>query len=368
MDHESRTRWEPFRATGLLAAVAVPIGLCVVSAVSSSAAPSVISSTTYKGQAAFRLTDGRSEAVVVPALGRVMRYGLVDGPNVLWNSPPERSFKPGDWKNWGGDKVWPAPQSQWAGLAGPGWPPHPTFDGRPHQAEVLPASSGAAGTAAKPPRLRTIGPLMAGFGARVVREYYFDPATGDLVIEQALKKEEGVPLLMALWSVTQIPPPDAAFVPLNSDSPYKNNFYWFAGKAPLGTATVAVSPTLLRFKPSRGSYKLGADAPLAAVAAARDGLAFVLRSAKRPGQYPEGAEGSGFPVTIWNQDDAEPAARYVELEMMSPLTAPKPGEQIVSLMRWSLHRLPDGGVDRPEIQQAVEALLRAPLPSGEETR
>lgn len=353
----------PVRVSGVLALCCAPLGLWNALARAAPAPRSRVEATTYSGQAAFRLTDGRSEAVVVPALGRVMRYAQVGGPNVLWNAPAGKQFRPGDWKNWGGDKVWPAPQSQWGGLAGPAWPPHPTFDGMPHQAEVLPEAAGAGGTATKPPRLRTTGPLMAGFGARVIREYSFDPATGELVIEQSLKKEEGVPLLISLWSVTQIPPPDAAFLPLNPESPYKNNFHWFAGKAPQGTTTAGVSPSLLRFKPSRGSYKLGADAPIAAVAAVRDGLAFVLRGAKRPGQYPEGADGSGFPVTIWNQDETDPAARYVELEMMSPLTALKPGEQLGSVMRWSLHRLPAGGVDQPEIQQAVEALLRKPLPS-----
>jgi hypothetical protein len=305
----------------------------------------------YNGRPAYRLTDGRTEVIVVPELGRVMRYGLVGGANMLWNAAPGRHFKADEWQNWGGDKVWPAPQSQWPGLSGRGWPPHPTFDGLPHRAVVSET------------HLRTTGPLMAGFGVRILRDYSLDPASGDLVIEQTLRKESGVPVLVSLWSVTQIPPPDAVFVPLNPESPYKNNFYWFAGKAPQGSATAPLSPTMLRFRPTLGAYKLGADAPVSAVASVKDGIALVLRARKQEGQHPEGAEGSGFPITVWNQGEQDPAARYVELEMMSPLRALKRGEQLAVTMRWSLHRLPSTDVERSEVPRAVEALLRE-IPGG----
>ena len=47
----------------------------------------------YLGFAAYRLSDGRSEAVVVPRLGRVMRYAMVGGENLLWNSVPGETKK-----------------------------------------------------------------------------------------------------------------------------------------------------------------------------------------------------------------------------------------------------------------------------------
>jgi hypothetical protein len=321
---------------------------------------------TYGGRRAFRITDGRTEAVIVPALGgRVMRYGFVGGPNQLWNAPADKPFRPDEWRNVGGDKVWPAPQSQWPGLAGNGWPPPATFDRAEHQATVLPA-----GRDGSPPRLRTVGPVMVGFGTRIEREYSLDPATGDLVIGQTLRKETGPAVQVAIWSVTQVPPPAGVLVPLNPQSPYKNNFYWFGGTPPKEARTEAASPNLLLFRPTIGFYKLGADTPIAAVTAVRSAsgdsetgaTAFVIRARKAEGAYPEGAEGSGFPVTVWNQGEQEPGARYVELESMSPLRALKPGETLSYPLRWSLHRLPSGDVDRAEVRAAVDTLLRAPLP------
>src|SRR5918997_5523706 len=138
--------------------------------------------TRYNGWAAFRISDGRTEAIVVPALsGRVMRYGRVGGPNVLWNSR-RGDWKPDEWRNWGGDKAWPAPQSAWPLYSPRGaWPPHPTFDGLPHRTQTPPQGA----------LLRTAGPLMAGLGVRATRDYRFDAATGELAIETTLRKAAG---------------------------------------------------------------------------------------------------------------------------------------------------------------------------------
>ncbi|HVF11381.1 MAG TPA: hypothetical protein VNA16_11285, partial [Abditibacteriaceae bacterium] len=65
-----------------------------------------IARITYNGWDAFRLTDGRAEAVVVPTIGRVMHYGLIGGQNFLWHSS-RKTFNDKEWKNWGGDKTWP---------------------------------------------------------------------------------------------------------------------------------------------------------------------------------------------------------------------------------------------------------------------
>jgi hypothetical protein len=50
------------------------------------ASVSTITRTVYEGRAAFRLSDGRTEAIVVPQIWRVMRYAFVGGANFLGNS------------------------------------------------------------------------------------------------------------------------------------------------------------------------------------------------------------------------------------------------------------------------------------------
>src|SRR4051812_33887530 len=80
---------------------------------------------------AIRLTNGTVNLVIVPSLGgRIMRYGFVGEPNVLWNNPdiPDLSKGHPDYFNYGGDKAWPWPQDDWPLLIGRNFPPPPECD------------------------------------------------------------------------------------------------------------------------------------------------------------------------------------------------------------------------------------------------
>lgn len=317
--------------------------------------PAAIANTTYDGWDAYQLCDGKTYAIVVPAIGRVMAYGLVEnadyGRNWLWNGNrrQEQKRKPSEWKNWGGDKTWLAPQSFWSTIAARGgWPPDPAWDGKPYEVEVLTGGI-----------VRTVGAVSARSGTRIIREYWHDDATGDFIIRQTAEKVTGEPLLLSLWSVTQILPPEAVFIPINPDSPYKNSFH-FIVKTP--NVLWDAGSAMLKIRPLReGNFKVGADSPVSSIAAVNDGMAFVQRTARPAGDYPDGALGAGFPVELYNSGNAD--AYYQELELLSPLrrfiagVRGKPGTRWTHTMRWSLHRLPEGDVDSQAVQQAVQELL-----------
>ena len=83
----------------------------------------------YKGwKDACMMRNRTATLIFVPQIGRIMHYGLNDGENVLWENPelegnlPDTLNHGKDWRNYGGDKLWPAPQARW------GWPPSPTLD------------------------------------------------------------------------------------------------------------------------------------------------------------------------------------------------------------------------------------------------
>src|SRR5437867_10677826 len=98
--------------------------------------------TNYHGWAnSILLSNGRVEAVIVPAIGRVMQFrfaGEEDGP--FWENRALDGIKPEpeskEWSNFGGDKTWPAPQSDWPKLTPRAWPPPVAFDSLPVQATV----------------------------------------------------------------------------------------------------------------------------------------------------------------------------------------------------------------------------------------
>lgn len=320
------------------------------------ACAATIERVEFRGQPAFRLSDGKTEAVVVPELSaRIMRYGAVGGQNWLWNSAQPAPAR--EWTNAGGDKCFIGPHSMWKLFSARIWPPpFPSWDGGPHQAEEL---SGA--------RLRTTGPVWEGFGARIVREFSMNEA-GELVIEQRIEKTTDSPVFAALWTVSQAVPPDAIFIPLNPASAYARGFHPF-GKLPVTADVHRVSPALLCVKPTTGkSYKLGADASVAALAAVAEGTAWVQRAAMQPGEYPEGAEGAGFPVEFYNHGDGG-AAQYVELELLSPLRPLKRGDDMTLSVRWSLHELAAKDAASTPAHAEIEALLNqavspVSMPSG----
>ena len=319
-------------------------------ALPASAAPVALTALRWSGQAAYRFSDGVTEAIIVPVWGRVMRYGYVGGANRLWNASAQQ-LPPKGYQNRGGAKTWPAPQSEWPLFAGDLYPPHSTWDGLPLRSQV---TGGAAA-----PHLRLTSGVWKGFGTRLTLDFGWSEK-GELEITETLKKVAGEPRRISLWSVVQVPYPEAVFLPKSASSVYKNGFHWFFnGPAPeYADAAANLSPTLLRLRPVSGkSYKIGVDAPFSSIASVQDGAAFVMRSPKESGVYPDGADGAGFPVECYNQ---EGAATYNELELLSPLYVMRRGDRRVHAVRWSLHTLTARGIESPELQREITALLEAP--------
>lgn len=307
-----------------------------------------ISKATYFDRPAYRLTDGKTEAIIVPGIGRIMRYGKVGGPNLLWNSPTSKGINWG-WLNYGGDKTWLSPQTDWPIWLGSVWPPDKALDGSPHEIEVL---SGG--------KLRLTTPLSPAVGMRISRTLYFNEA-GELVIEQMAVKEKGAPVRAGLWSITQSVPGDAIFLPVNPESAYKNGYYWQTKSKFEQTVSMA-SAGLLKYEPkptkAGDGAKIGLDSPVSALASVKDGVAFVQKSALPKGKYPDGADGAGFPVEFYVSGD--PKVFYCELELLGPLKTFKVGGKSTHAVRWSLHDLPSKDVNAPAVVDAIQNLIYSP--------
>ena len=300
----------------------------------------VVEKTTWRELPAFRLSDGRTEAVVVPQLGgRCVSYRLLGGRSWLWTGEPgsERRESP---LLWGGDKTYPGPHSGWALILPKTWPP-PEPDFQPHEVVSAPGAL-----------LATLSPVWPGYGARVQRAYAFAD-NGDLVITHTLAPVPGSQVVGAVWQIAQTIPTDSVYVPLHPRSPYKDNVFWFGGPKPAeDTGAQLLSPSLLRLQPKSGIvFKLGAHPKVPALAAVKDGFVFVMKADPQDGQYPEGAAGAGLSVEVYHHHLPGPG-EYTELELLSPLRRMDRGAQLVT--RWNIHALPKTPPDEP---QAVARLL-----------
>jgi hypothetical protein len=307
-------------------------------------ARTTITKTTWRNVEAWSLTDGRSEAIVVPKLGgRIVAYGLKGGLNFIWSGPPGVEAKPKT-QDWGGDKTYIGPHSAWETTLPTMWPP-PSPDGAEHRAEVLPDGG-----------LKTISPGWDGFGgAHLEREYRFG-SNGDFVITHTIPKvppSNTVPTA-AVWVVSQTIPSDRVYVPLSAASPYKDHFVWWGYQEPkTKMGARLISPTLLAIDFVAGEkFKLGAHPPRPSLATVKGNLAFVQRADSQEGQYPEGVPGAGLSVEVYRHDALGEGA-YIELELLSPLRRLDQGATLVT--RWNIHSLPENWTDA-----TIETLLTQP--------
>ena len=98
--------------------------------------PCRVAKENYLGWTVVRLANGILELLVVPEIGGRVIQLRVGGLDLLYVNPrhagrvyrPEENNFNAGWKNYGGSKVWPAPQGWSSDAEWPG-PPDPVLDG-----------------------------------------------------------------------------------------------------------------------------------------------------------------------------------------------------------------------------------------------
>lgn len=280
-----------------------------------------IMEVTYQGLAAYRLTDGRdTEAVIVPSLGRVVRYGRKGGPNQLWSRPKAQPYQ--GWRHFGGQVTWLAPQTDWPRMIGRRWPPDAAWEAAPAQVEVL---SGAV--------VRLRQPVDRN-GIELIRDISLSD-TGELIIRQVAKKLRGRPLTAALWCVTSIPAPEALYVGTTPDRlrhlmPMPSGFQTTA--LPHGVVKIGIG--------APQPWKVGIPAPTNSIAAVSHDMAFIQTAGLASGTYPDGQPGNSLEIF----DNGQAKERVLELETLSPLRRFVVGSRWEHTVRWKLAPFVDSSI------------------------
>lgn len=177
-------------------------------------APVRVEQIGYRGwEGAYRLSNGQAELIFVPQVARIIHFGVVDGPNLLWvndRTAPDRpdACEPlptlGGWVNYGGHKLWPAPQKLWH------WPPPAALDNGECRVQVTPAGS-----------LRVMGRPSEELGIRFDRLITMAPRARRVRIQQTMVNVSEGPVTWAVWDVTQVPAGGTVYVPLGPGADYR---------------------------------------------------------------------------------------------------------------------------------------------------
>jgi hypothetical protein len=281
-----------------------------------------VSQIDYHGwNGAWKLTNGTVELVVVPQLGRIMRYCLADGKNVLWENPTMLGKAPlpvseaKDWQNYGGDKVWPAPQSVW------NWPPDPALDPGTWKVRVLPSN-----------RLLVEGAPSEKSGIRFTREIRMAPKGTEVTIVNTMTATGKSEVNWGLWEIAQVDDPELAALPRDASPPY----VLMMGEKPTEQVlTVGGNCVFVKRDPKKNG-KIGTTSRTAKAHSTKDRVRFIIQalSVSNPeGKYSD----SGCRQALYWSPDPD---KYVELELMGPVGPLKPGKSFRMTTRWSLQRLP----------------------------
>ena len=303
----------------------------------------------FHGWDAIRLNNGIIDAICVPEIGgRLMQFSLGDYDFLFMN--PELLGKrfsyeehAGDgtilgWKNYGGDKTWPAPQGwdnreQWHG------PPDPVLDSGIYSRET----DSRTVTMTSPPDPRT--------GLRITRRISLASAASRLQLDLSFENVSERTIRWSIWDVAQLNCMasdgginDDCFLTIPLDSNRVTPYSILFGDDNAQYQRLTEDLLAVQYQGIVG--KIGVHSPAGWVAFANRETGFVL-CMQFPyfpdAEYPD----KGATVECWTESPGAPSpipirspGCILEAEVLSPLYTLCPGESASHQVTWSAARCP----------------------------
>jgi hypothetical protein len=277
--------------------------------------------TNYHGWSnSVSLNNGVVEAVIVPTVGRVQQFRFAGDTNgVLWENQRTWGRTPtgsGFYPNFGGDKVWPSPQSEW------GWPPLKGFDGSVCTASF---TNGI---------VTLVTPVDTTYNIRTTRIIELLANQPVMRVRTIFERTaESSKTNLGIWIDCQatVTPDSRCYVPVPSPSIFPNG-YTTTGSAQFTAALPAGFTNangLISFQSDSANHKVGFDGGTLALVG--PSLSLRVDAPRIPGAtYPDGNSSTEVYTAGPN---------YFELEMLGPLAALPVGGKMEFTTTYSLfHR------------------------------
>ncbi|HLY61696.1 MAG TPA: DUF4380 domain-containing protein [Terriglobia bacterium] len=327
--------------------------------------PAKLEKTTYKGWNVYRLSNGIINLIVAPDIGgRAIQLQLGDqefffnNPDFLGKIvPPEQNNVKAGWANYGGDKVWPAPEG-W--MNDNEWPsiPYYILDGSKFKSDVITETPAeVAVRVTSPPDPRT--------GVQFVRTYHVYSGTTRVRVDQVMRNISRRQIRWGIWHLVQHDAADAhdptkpnpelyMYVPLNRRSMFPRGFYNPYGDSRHPSYQVEHGGSMLHIHYLYRVGKMAADSDGGwyAVVNGQKNTCFVETFKYFPGEeYPDNAsveawnDGPGMiSRDSWDQtlaDDPKLTPYFLESEVISPFATLDPGGEYSFTVQWSPTRAPN---------------------------
>ena len=287
----------------------------------------------------YRLSNGTVEVVVATDVGpRVLSYGFCGGENVFGEAPEALvTTALGDFKPWGGHRLWTAPEVN---------PRSYAPDNSPVEFEFVGES-----------KVRLIGPVEPHTGTQKVISVTLDPEGSGVTVRHRLLNHGSWAIDVSLWALTILRSGGEAVFPQEPFRSWGN--YLMPARAlvlwhytDLTDARLTLGRKFIRLhadEDAEDPQKIGLMNKQGWAAYLRDTTLFVKR-------FPF-EEGTSYPDYGCNLE-AFTARSFIQIESLSPLRPLEPGATASHEERWHLFRDFDAG----STDDALEAALAVILP------
>ncbi len=230
-----------------------------------------VTEESYLGWDAIKMTNGIVTLHIVPAIGgRVIQFELGDHdyfsihPKLKGKVVPAAESDFGmEWKNYGGDKIWTAPQGWQSDAEWPG-PPDPVLDAGPYTLEIVANDKREAA-------VRLTSPSGSRSGVQIGRTIRIRTGSSTVNVELFMKNTSKRQVRWSLWEVTQHDASDPndpkqynkdlwAYCPVNPRSMFPRGFNCMFGLMNNPAFTLDESGSLFRVHYRYQVGKVGLDA------------------------------------------------------------------------------------------------------------
>ena len=288
-----------------------------------------VKTVDYRGWEAVQLDNGVARAVIVPGVARVMVFERAGGANLIWQDKAlwgiPANLATGDWQNFGGSKLWAAPQAAW------GWPPDPAMDRGPCGYAI-----GQDGS------IHLRGMPSQTVGVRLDREISLADGRAALDLEYTMQNTTSSNVTWGIWNIIQMQGGGRVLLPTPKGVSVREDKRWHIWEHWQRIDDIFV----LHHTGQEG--KVMSIGPEGWIAYEKAGEVFVLSFRADPDAvYPEG-HGCG---------EVYAGGSYIELEHVAPLTQLAPGETTQTTERWILFSLDGAQIDDRELAARVRGLL-----------
>jgi hypothetical protein len=327
------------------------IGLLLVGLMGGNLGAQLTQPSSYRGWDTLKLANGLVELQVAPDIGgRVIQLTLNQfeylfvNDQLAGNRPSHSGVGPdGQWLNYGGEKLWPAPQGKgspdkWDG------PPDPILDGSPHAGTIVRANG-------NPAAVRLVSRDDPRSGIRFSREIQLFADSSRVHIEATMTNVDTKPRRWGIWSVLQHNAANRSgtghdqnirvYCPLRPNSVFPKGYCVMRGPADPTSFHADTTRRMIVAHYERKMGKIGVDCAAGWVATVHGSAGYVL--VQRFPYYPDREYPDQASVEIWLHGPYGPKASmtdpttfpyFIESELLSPFAQLAPGESYTFGYDW----------------------------------